>query len=104
MLSALKQVYTNSTNVIICFLAGVLIVVSFLYKYKCNESENLKQTVVSLTNSLTVVKERLEKTYEENKVLKDKNEDLEKVSQDDKEFDWNQDISNSPVVIRLRTN
>ena len=104
MLSALKQVCTNSTNLIICFLVVVLIVVSLLYKYKCNESENLKQTVVSLTNSLTVVKERLEKTYEENKVLKDKNEDLEKASQDDKEFDWNQDISNSPVIIRLRTN
>lgn len=89
---------------IISALTIAFLVALFLYRSECSTNDELRKTVTNLTTSLDTIRTRLAESYEENKQLVKSNEELEKLSEDDKTFNWNADISNSPVVIKLHTN
>lgn len=82
-------------------LSVVLGFIAYYYHDRANSYCELWKN--SEANNYILVKQR-KKDYEDTLAIHRRNQELEQAVKLDKSFDWNTDISNSPVIKRLQAN
>jgi len=87
----------------IVFLAVVSALGILAYYYYERSSFYCELWKNSQANIVFLIKQR-EKDYADTLQISERNRELEQAVAQDKAFDWNADISHSPVIMRLQAN
>ena len=86
------------------FFVFIIVIGVFVINLQRKEINSLKgeKSVLMANNNLLI--DKLKRSYNDQMELSRKNKELEKLAKSDTGFDWYADISNSPVVVKLREN
>jgi hypothetical protein len=89
---------------LLAIFLGCSVVFGFLaYYYHERASSYCELWKNSQANIVFLIKQR-EKDYADTLQISERNRELEQAVAQDKAFDWNADISHSPVIMRLQAN
>lgn len=86
------------------FFAIVAVILGFMYKVQSNTINTLETAKTALEANNQLLISKLEREHNDKVELGRKVKELEEVANNDTDFDWHRDISNSAVVKFLREN
>ncbi|MBQ8677431.1 MAG: hypothetical protein IJ529_03045 [Alphaproteobacteria bacterium] len=95
---------SKASGFLILFLGVFVAALWFWGSLLSQRLEELKNQNSALIANNNILLNRLTRSYNDKIELEKQNRDLEELARTDAAFDWNADISNSDVVIRLRQN
>ena len=90
------------------YLTAFLLLCAYIFAQNYIERGRQINTLESENNALkanvTFMEKKLEKEHADTLAISERNKELEEAVKQDKSFDWNADISNSPVIKQLQAN
>jgi hypothetical protein len=87
------------------FILVVAIIFGFKYVERGKKIASLTTENNALKGNISFMEKRIEKEHADTLAISQRNKELEEaVKQEKSSFDWNADISNSPVIKQLQAN
>lgn len=87
------------------FILVVLVIFGIKYVERGKKITSLTTENNALKGNISFMEKRFEKEHADTLAISERNKQLEKaVKQEKSSFDWNADISNSPVIKQLQAN
>ena len=93
-------------GLIIAIIGLGIILMMYVVKDYHNQAKIMAQMTENnaLKGNIAFMEKKIEKDYQTTLAISQRNQELEKEVARDKDFDWNADVSHSPVIKRLQAN